>query len=71
VSVAVLSLCWGFGWQYGFIAQYPPPPVTMAGLALVIAVIVTIPTDHVAMVRHVAPMGISGLVGMACSYVNA
>ena len=30
VSV-VLSLCGGFGCQYGFIAQYPPLPLTMAG----------------------------------------
>ena len=40
-------------------------------LALVYAVIVTVPTDDVAPVRHLAPMGISGLVGMTCSYVDA
>jgi hypothetical protein len=40
-------------------------------LALVDAVIVTVPTHHVAFVRHVAPMRISGLVGMAYPYVKA
>jgi hypothetical protein len=40
-------------------------------LALVDAVIVTVPTHDVAFVRHVAPLRISGLVGMAYPYVKA
>ena len=39
-------------------------------LALVNAVIVTVPTHVVAFVRHVAPTGVSGLVGMACLYAK-
>ena len=40
-------------------------------LAIVNTVIVTVPTYDVALVLHVAPMGISGLEGMACSGVKA
>jgi hypothetical protein len=39
-------------------------------LALVNAVIVTVPTDDVAFVHHVAPTGISCLVGAANSYAK-
>jgi hypothetical protein len=37
-------------------------------LAVIDAVIVTVPTHDVALVRHVAPMSISGLIGMDCPY---
>ena len=71
-SVAgALSLCEGSGCQLGFIAQYPPP-VTNGRLALVNAVIVlTVPMDDVAFVRHVAPTGISCLIGAASSFAKA
>jgi hypothetical protein len=40
-------------------------------LAVVNTVIVTVPTHDVAFVRHVTPMGISGLIGMAFACVKA
>jgi hypothetical protein len=49
----------------------PAAAVNDGRLALVNALILTIPTHEVAFVSHVAPMGISILVGMACSNVKA
>jgi len=40
-------------------------------LTLVNAVVVAVPTHDVAFVRHVAPMGVSVLVGMGCLYGKA
>ena len=49
----------------------PATTVNDGRLALVNALIVTVPTHEVAFVSHVAPTGISVLVGMACSNVKA
>ena len=49
----------------------PAATINDGRLALVNALIVTVPTHDVAFVSHVAPTGISVLVGMACSNVKA